>query len=237
MAETGPALREEARALNWIHEEVTAGRPLPALEAHAVGHAVGLALREVGPGVRPHTGEATLTAPCVSHSLNAALATGVLATALRLDPQVISSLILAALLADIGHARTGFDPLLGGPPGPEEWEKVRRHPTEGARVLLQAGTPFELPAVVAFEHHHDVDGSGYPERPVKRPPHFASRIVRIADVFTAMTEARPWRSAPHGPDAALAQMVSETGQAYDPGLVDVFAGIFEKARPVALPVE
>ncbi len=232
----GPALHEEARALNWIHEEVKAGRPLPALEAHAVGEAVGLALREVGPGVRPHTGEAMVTGPFVSHSLNAALVAGVFATALRLDPAVVSAITMAALLADIGQARTGFDPLAGGRPSPQEWEKVRHHPVEGARVLLQAGTPFELPAVVAFEHHHNVDGSGYPERPVKRAPHVASRVVRIADVFTAMTELRPWR-APHEPEAAIAQMASESGQAYDADLMDAFATIFQKVPAMALPVE
>lgn len=237
MAETvGAALHEEARALNWIHEEVKAGRPLPALEAHAVGHAVGLALREVGPGVRPHTGEAAVTGAFVSHSLNAALAAGVLGTALRLEAEVVSALIMAALLADIGQARTGFDPLAGGRPSPEEWEKVRRHPTEGARLLLQAGTPFELPAVVAFEHHHGVDGTGYPERPVKRPPHFASRLVRIADVFTAMTEPRPWRP-PHDPEAALAQMASEAGSSYDVELMNAFTATFQKMAAVALPVE
>ena len=232
----GPALHEEARALNWIHEEVKAGRPLPALEAHAVAQAVGLALREVGPGVRPHTGEAMVTGAFVSHSLNAALATGMFATALRLEPQVVSAVIMAALLADIGQARTGFDPLLGGRPSPQEWEKVRHHPVEGARVLMQAGTPFELPAVVAYEHHHGVDGSGYPERQVKRPPHFASRLVRIADVFTAMTELRPWRS-PHDPEAAIAQMASEAGKAYDAELMSAFSTSFQKVPAVPLPVE
>ncbi len=231
-----PALREEARALTWLHEEVRAGRPLPALEAHAVAQAVGLALREIGPGLRPHTGEATLTGPCVSHSLNTALTAGAFGAGLRLEEDVIAALIMAGLLADVGQARTGFDPLAGGPPTPEQWELVRRHPVEGARVLLQAGTPFELPAVVAYEHHMALDGTGYPERPVKRPPHFASRLVRIADVFTAMTEVRPWRS-PHTPGAALAQMELEAGTTYDIELMSAFTKVFQHAPALALPVE
>ncbi len=232
----GPALREEARALAWIHEEVRAGRPLPALEAHALAHAVALALREVGPGKLPRTGEAGATGPFPAHSLNAALAAGVFATALRLEADVIIAIIMAAILADIGQARTQFDPLQAGPPTPEEWEMVRRHPVEGARVLLQAGTPFELPAVVAYEHHMAPDGSGYPERPIKRVPHFASRLVRIADAFTAMTEPRSRRS-PHAPDAALAQMASEAGSAYDKELVESFVASFMHLPGVTLPVE
>jgi len=231
-----PTLLEEARALGWIHEEVKAGRPLPALEAHAVAHAVALALREAGPGVLPRTAEASITGPFVAHSLNAALCAGVFATALRLDPDVISALVMAALFADIGQARTGFDPLAGGPPTPEQWDKVRRHPVEGARVLLQAGTPFELPAVVAYEHHMALDGTGYPERPVKRPPHFASRLVRIADAFTAMTEPRPRRPA-HPPDAALAQMDSESGTAFDPELMHAFAASMQHLPPRSIAVE
>jgi HD-GYP domain-containing protein (c-di-GMP phosphodiesterase class II) len=234
--QTAPALREEARALTWLHEEVRAGRALPALEAHAVAHAVGLALREMGPGPRPHTGEASVTGPFVSHSLNTALAAGAFAGALRLDEDVAAALIMAGLLADVGQACTGFDPLAGGPPTPEQWEMVRRHPIEGARVLLQAGTPFELPAIVAFEHHMALNGTGYPERPVKRPPHFASRLVRIADVFTAMTEVRPWRPA-HTPEAALAQMELEAGTAYDFELMSSFTKVFQHAPALALPVE
>lgn len=236
MSGPGPSLREEARALAWIHEEVRAGRPLPALEAHAVAHGVALALREVGPGKLPRTGEPGESGTFPAHSLNAALAAGVFATAQRLDSDVVSAIIMAAVLADIGQARTQFDPLQAGPPSPEEWDMVRRHPVEGARVLLQAGTPFELPAVVAFEHHMNVDGSGYPDRPIKRSPHFASRLVRIADSFTAMTEPRA-RRAPHPPDAALAQMQSEADVAYDRELMEGFVMAFMHLPGITLSVE
>jgi len=231
----GPALREEARALAWIQDEVRAGRPLPALEAHAVAHAVALALREVGPGTLPRTGEAS-GGPLAAHALNASLAAGVFATTLRLEPDVVSAMIMAAVLCDIGQARSPFDPLQAGPPSPEQWEMVRRHPVEGARVLLQAGTPFELPAVVAYEHHMALDGSGYPERPIKRAPHYASRLVHIADAFTAMTEPRARRPA-HAPDAALAQMQSEAGSTYDRELMDAFVAAFLHLPGVVLPVE
>ncbi len=236
MTDTVPALREEARALTWLHEEVRAGRPLPALEAHAVAQAVDLALREIGPGARPFTGEGSVTGSGVAHSLNTALTAGMFAGALRLDDDIVAMLVMAALLADVGQARTGYDPLGGGPPTPEQWDLVRRHPIEGARLLLQAGTPFELPAVVAFEHHMALNGTGYPDRPVKRAPHFASRLVRIADVFAAMTEIRPWRP-PHTPEAALAQMELEAGAAYDAELMDTFAKVFLHAPALALPVE
>lgn len=232
----GPSLVEEAHALGWIHDEVRAGKPLPALEAHAVAHAVARTLREVGPGVLPHTGEGGSTGPLAAHSLNAALSAGVFATALRLDAEVVNALVMAALLADVGQACTGFDPLAAGPPTPEEWEKVRRHPVEGARILLHAGTPFELPAVVAYEHHMALDGTGYPERAVKRPPHFASRVIRIADAFTAMTEPRPRRPA-HPAAAALAQMESEAGVAFDKELMHAFAATFQHLPPLVVPVD
>ena len=231
-----PRLVEEARALAWIHGELAVARPLPALEANAVAHGVALALREVGPGKLPRVGETTIIGALAAHSLNAALAAGAFANAQRLDSEVVSALVLAALMADIGLARVDFDPLAPDPPTPEQWERMRRHPVEGARVLMRAGTPFELPAVVCYEHHLAMDGTGYPEQAVKRPPHFASRVVRIADAFTAMTEARPRRPA-HPPDAALAQMETEAGSAFDKDLLAAFVASIQHLPVVVLPVE
>ena len=61
-------------------------------------------------------------------------------------------------------------------------------------------------------------------------------MVRIADVFTAMTELRPWRP-PHTPEAALAQMELESGTSYDAELMDTFVKVFQHAPAVALAVE
>ncbi len=231
-----PRLVEEARALAWIHGELALGRALPALEANAVAQGVALALREVGPGKLPRVGETTVIGALAAHSLNAALAAGAFANAQRLDSTVVGALVLAALMADIGLARVDFDPLAPEPPTPEQWERMRRHPVEGARVLMQAGSPFELPAVVCYEHHLSMDGSGYPERAVKRPPHFASRVVHIADSFTAMTEPRPRRPA-HPADAALAQMETEAGTAFDKDLLSAFVASIQHLPVFVLAVE
>ncbi len=80
------------------------------------------------------------------------------------------------------------------------------------------------------------DGSGYPARPVRRAPHYASRLVRIADSFTAMTEPRPRRAA-HAADAALAQMETEAGTVFDKDLLSAFVASIQHLPVVVLPVE
>jgi hypothetical protein len=72
--------------------------------------------------------------------------------------------------------------------------------------------------IVAFEHHRNYDGSGYPFG--SRRPDIFSRIVTIADVYDALTTQRPWRNA-FMPDEALGMMIRESRR-FDPALMKVF---------------
>ena len=73
--------------------------------------------------------------------------------------------------------------------------------------------------VVAFEHHRNYDGTGYPFG--SRRPDILSRVVTIADVYDAMTTQRPWRNALM-PDEALGKISRETGRRFDPALIKIF---------------
>jgi HD-GYP domain-containing protein (c-di-GMP phosphodiesterase class II) len=99
----------------------------------------------------------------------------------------------------------------------EEWEAVRRHPLEGARMLLEVSAPAGVCRVVG-EHHERWDGQGYPAGLRGGEIDFNARVVAVADAFDAMTSVRPYRPAARR-EAALAELERCAGTQFDPEVV------------------
>src|SRR3712207_4674693 len=98
-----------------------------------------------------------------------------------------------------------------------EWEAVRRHPYEGARMLREVSPPAGVCRVVG-EHHERWDGRGYPAGLRGGEIDFNARVVAVADAFDAMTSVRPYRPAA-GTDAAVAELERCAGTQFDPEVV------------------
>jgi HD-GYP domain-containing protein (c-di-GMP phosphodiesterase class II) len=69
-------------------------------------------------------------------------------------------------------------------------------------------------------HHERWDGRGYPDGLVGEATPLPARILCIADVYDALTTARPYRQA-LSHDEGMRIMLSATGQ-FDPGLIPIF---------------
>ena len=76
----------------------------------------------------------------------------------------------------------------------QELTVIRQHPYYTYRILEQIDG-FQIIAEWAAFHHETLDGSGYPFRRQNSSLRLGSRIVAVADVFVALTENRPCRSA------------------------------------------
>ncbi|MCA9292448.1 MAG: HD-GYP domain-containing protein [Phycisphaerales bacterium] len=158
-----------------------------------------------------------------SHTVNVGLLASALATEVGLSKQQVEDITVAALLHDIGKLQV---PKLilnkEGPLDKDERSRVMRHPVDGAALLYGAPGVPRMAAIVAFEHHMNLDGTGYPIRRRRWRISAASEIVHIADVFDALRTHRPYRKAMEL-DKALGIMRSESGVAFDPELFKVFA--------------
>ncbi|HLL46639.1 MAG TPA: HD domain-containing phosphohydrolase, partial [Longimicrobiaceae bacterium] len=81
-------------------------------------------------------------------------------------------------------------------------------------------------------HHERWDGTGYPDRLVGEAIPFTARILRIADIFDALTTARSYRK-PLSPEQAYAIM-EEDYHSFDPDLFEIFRRLYpemaERAR-------
>jgi HD-GYP domain-containing protein (c-di-GMP phosphodiesterase class II) len=107
---------------------------------------------------------------------------------------------------------------------PDEWEIIKRHPSEGHNRLLGKVDPAALEIVRC--HHEHYDGSGYPDHIKGDAIPVLARVVAIADAFDVMTSDRmPWR-VPVLPMMALDELRLCSGTQFDPILVDMVDGVF-----------
>ena len=134
---------------------------------------------------------------------------------------LLTKLGVGLLLHDIG--KLAVPAVVLNKPGPlvaEEWELIRQHPVAGLEMLPgEAVGP--LAKSIVRSHHERWDGSGYPDgRAGLEIPQFA-RIASVADVYDAVTSARPYRDAAPA-SAGYATIVAGAGTAFDPEVVSVF---------------
>jgi putative two-component system response regulator len=78
-----------------------------------------------------------------------------------------------------------------------------------------------LARTIALTHHERWDDTGYPRGLAGEAIPLAGRIVAIADVFDALTSARPYKQ-PWSIQDAVAFIVSGARQHFDPQLTIVF---------------
>lgn len=138
----------------------------------------------------------------------------------------------AALLHDLG--RTAISNEIWDKPGSltdGEWEQVRLHPYYTERILARPTALANLGTLAAL-HHERLDGSGY-HRGLRAPQLSTSaRLLAAADVYHAMTEARP-----HRPARSPEQAADELRQGVIRGRIDsdaanaVLAAAGHRVRP------
>lgn len=152
--------------------------------------------------------------------------TEVLAIAVGVDEKEAAHMGLMSMLHDIGKLATP-DAILKktGKLTDEEWIIMREHPLAGVKIL--GNNPFyELAREVSAGHHENFDGTGYPNKLQGEKIPLSARIVKLADVFDALTTKRPYKE-PWTMEAAMTQIESESGSAFDPTIVAEFKKLFD----------
>ena len=156
------------------------------------------------------------------HTVNVAILSAALGEAVGMRPNQVFDLTLAALLHDVGKQRTPLA-ILNKPGTLDDGERkqMELHTTAGAAILLaRPGVPDVAP-IVAYEHHANIDGTGYPRLTRSARPHLASQIVHVADVFDALRTNRPYRAAMD--DARVRAILTDgSGKLFDSALVKLF---------------
>jgi len=158
------------------------------------------------------------------HSSRVALYTDLVAKEVGVGTERRRWLHRGALLHDLG--KLGVSNAILDKPGKlddSEWEAIKKHPVFTEEILSRIPI-FEELARVAGAHHERLDGKGYPKGLSGDQIAFETRIITIADVFDAITAARPYRGAII-PREALEIMEKTVGTALDPELFAALARI------------
>ena len=156
----------------------------------------------------------------VAHSQNTAELSRKLCRQLGLNEKTTDLVYYAGLLQNIGKITLPESLFTNkGKLSKEEWEKLQNHPNVGVNLLMNINF---LSEVIPYIHYHKErwDGGGEPEGLKGNSIPFGSRIIAVADAYTAMTSDRSYRKA-MDKDEALAVIKSEAGIKWDPVVVNV----------------
>ena len=101
---------------------------------------------------------------------------------------------VAALLHDLGKLRVP-DEVLNKPGQLDVHERqiMNTHSFETYQILRKIDG-FEEIALWAAYHHEEPDGMGYPFHVSEAQMSIEARILRVADIFQAMVQDRPYRA-------------------------------------------
>ena len=155
----------------------------------------------------------------VAHSQNTADLSRKLCKQIGLNEKTTDLIYYAGLLQNIGKI-TLPESLFSnkGKLSKEEWEKLQNHPNVGVNLLMNINF---LSEVIPYIHYHKErwDGRGEPEGLKGNSIPFGSRIIAVADAYTAMTSDRSYRKA-MAKDEALKVIKDEAGIKWDPIVVN-----------------
>jgi HD-GYP domain-containing protein (c-di-GMP phosphodiesterase class II) len=134
------------------------------------------------------------------------------------------SLQAAALLHDLGEVAMERDYINAARPlTTEERLDLARHPVIGEREASRVGADRAAQLLVRW-HHEWWNGAGYPDALRREEIPLAARILRVADSYAALTDARPFRAAFTEAEARR-ELADRAGLEFDPAVVNVLLSL------------
>lgn len=146
------------------------------------------------------------------------------------DEELRNEIVQYSLLHDIGKIFIPHEILTKpGSLTPDEWELMKRHTILAEKVLDHPR--FRVALNIAKYHHENYDGTGYPEGLAGETIPLEARIVKIADVFDALTSNRPYKKA-FTKEEALRIIFEGDGRVmpshFDPKVLEAFRRILDE---------
>lgn len=163
----------------------------------------------------------TIDDPIYAHSLNVAMISRMLGKWLKMTPDELDILTLAASLHDIGKFLVPAEVLNKEEKlSDEEFEMIKQHPVLGHEILKDLDVNYHVKQA-ALMHHERCDGTGYPLGLKMDEIDRYAQIIAIADVYDAMTAIRKYR-APLCPFQVISEFEKDGLSKYNPKFILTF---------------
>ena len=162
----------------------------------------------------------------VSHSQNTADLAKKICKHIGLNEKTNDLVYYAGLLQNIGKITLPEKLFTNkGKLSDDEWKQLQNHPNVGVNLLMNINF---LSEVIPYIHYHKErwDGCGEPSGLKGNSIPFGSRIIAVADAYTAMTSDRSYRNA-LSKEKALEIIKEEAGIKWDPDVVNALFEVLE----------
>jgi HD-GYP domain-containing protein (c-di-GMP phosphodiesterase class II) len=172
------------------------------------------------------------------HAVRIAALADRIADVFHLAPQDRKSLRTAAHMHDLGEVAMEREYIRReGSLTDEERLDLTRHPVIGEQEAARASADRAVQLLVRW-HHEWWNGCGYPDALRQNEIPLAARILRVADSYAALTDARPYRPALSESEARQ-QIIDRAAIEFDPAVVSVFLSLpdMEELHSFVRPVE
>ena len=150
----------------------------------------------------------------------------------------IGAFLRASALHDIGKTKISSDIILKRSRlTDDEFEALKAHAAHGKDLLdglTAAGHSslyLEYAKDIAYAHHENWDGTGYPNALQGEQIPTQARMMAIADAYDALVSDRPYKKA-FSHDEAMRIICDGRGVQFDPGLTDLFMSLSHEISEV-----
>jgi putative nucleotidyltransferase with HDIG domain len=158
------------------------------------------------------------------HAARIATLAGAIAKAFNLGPKDLQSLRTAALLHDLGEVSMNRGYLKrAGSLTEQERLDLERHTIIGEQEAAKIGVDRAAQLIIRW-HHEWWNGGGYPDALRREEIPLAARILRVADSYASITDARPFRPA-KTKDKAREHMTQWASIEFDPRVVNTLLSL------------
>ncbi|BEP28005.1 hypothetical protein HLPR_03360 [Helicovermis profundi] len=113
-----------------------------------------------------------------------------------------------------------------GPLTEKEYEKIKKHPYTGYKLLKRTSELQEIVDYILY-HHERFDGLGYLNKLKGYEIPLISRIISVADAYEAMTSGRAYRSK-YSKEYAMNEIIKCSGTQFDPIVVEYLLKVYKE---------
>jgi HD-GYP domain-containing protein (c-di-GMP phosphodiesterase class II) len=164
-----------------------------------------------------------------------------LASEKQLDDEFIEDLFQSAPLHDVGKIATPDSILLKeGKLTADEFDTMKMHAEQGKDIIEKAlknlhienKTFCRILLNIVYSHHENWDGSGYPQQLSGEAIPLEARIIRVADVFDALTSCRPYKNA-WTTEETKQYLQHNSGSLFDPDCVKAAITLIPRFKEIS----